>query len=718
MVRWNPFRAKPVEAASAPVAQTPQATSMDLIEVTAQVVGSQSLPVINPDPLTIEVLFLHSDELSTVERTVRQKVWRQGLRVESRYAEKCGSCGYQTDRDLDACPDCKSTDLRPPPEAGKRVLEEFMRRCNLDGDALTDVGEDADADGTKHGRLTLILRYSYLLAPNGAILTAKLKEIRRGSPGRIRIVRDNKTGMKGGQHFVCLQCRGKNAYTPEKQPNACHICGGVTYDAWYIETTDYSSNTPKNYYLPSEVHEAPIYYRDGTPPCIRVWHKAWFFVFADYYAKMAFDPRGDKRPDKILAVLGINMESMRKWMKEDVERRRLQPYSPTVLGIEAPTHVSGQVRQDAKVLDMGDEVIKGQALELRQRFAEDIRRQFGLQPIAVGDNSNAGGLNNEGLQREEGAEIIEHRQGVGERWLLRVADALGVPDWRYAFDHPHEEQELLEAGIVEKELANAAAASTGGLMVRWENGRAVISDGPFEQTMPAIPGLAPGQDGEAPKDAEAGGDPKARAPKAPTEQALPTSGKGLNIRVGFGGPSSAPESAGDAAMTAFAGLTAEEGEAVRRQVLQTMSSERWSVARISDRVLPILQRAGLEAAKARADLIARTESAAVLSEYRVRIFEAEEQERGKEYLYRYSGVNDHRRTKLSHWIGQAIGDGKPLRDVLRIMDDGIRHAKTGAFEQGGALATVPGKPIRLPAGFQRRGFVAHFGERDSVVRAY
>lgn len=711
MARFWPRRR--VEQASSPAA-TPNPTSMDLLEVTAQVVGSQSLPVINPDPLTIEVLFLHSDELSTVERSIRQKVWRQGLRIESRYAEKCASCGYQTDRDVEECPECHGTDLRPPPESGKRVLQAFLDSCNLDRDTLLDIGEDVTSDGIKHGRFLIVFRYSYLLNVDGTILTARLKEIRRASPGRVRIVRDRKTGQKGGVYYVCLQCRGQPAYTPETSPKACFRCGGATYDAWYIETTDYTSTTPKNYFLANEVHEAPVYYRDGTPPCIRVWHKAWFFVFADYYAKMAFDPRGDKRPDKMAVFLGINMDSLRKTIKEGDERARLQPYALRAIGIEAPTHVAGNIRQDAKVLDFGDEVIKGQALELRQRFQDDIRKQFGLSPIDVGDTSSSGGLNNEGLQIRVTAEATEHQQSTHQRWLTRVADALQVPDWHYAFDHPYEEEELRDAQIVQAELANASNATRLGLHVRWENGRAIISDGVVEETMPALPGLTPGQ--EKPDDA-----PKEEAEDlGPLEAAVfPTKGAGLQgLNTGFGGPSSAPAAAGDVAMDTFAGLTPAQGEEVRHLVLDTMSSDRWSVARIRDRILPILHEAGVQGAAARAELIARTESAAVLSEYRVRVFEQEERDRGKEYMYRYSGVNDHRRTKLSHWIHQTIGDGKPLRDVLAIMDDGVRLAKQGAFEAGGAYGSLPGQPIKLPPGFERRGFVCHFGERDSVVRRY
>lgn len=170
------------------------------------------------------------------------------------------------------------------------------------------------------------------------------------------------------------------------------------------------------------------------------------------------------------------------------------------------------------------------------------------------------------------------------------------------------------------------------------------------------------------------------------------------------------------AFDAFAGLTAQQADEVRRHVLAVMSGDRWSVTRIRERITPILDSAGVAAAKSRADIIARTESAAILSEYRVRKYRAEEEERGKQYLYRMSGVKDHRRTKLSWWIQEQVGDGKPLDDVLRIMDDGIEHAKAGAFWEGGSLAGTQGQPIRLPAGFRRRGQTCHFQDRDQMVR--
>lgn len=169
-------------------------------------------------------------------------------------------------------------------------------------------------------------------------------------------------------------------------------------------------------------------------------------------------------------------------------------------------------------------------------------------------------------------------------------------------------------------------------------------------------------------------------------------------------------------MDAFQGLTAAQASEVRQSIVDVMRSQKWNVDLVRKRVLEVLQAAGLPDADARSQVIARTETAALLSEHRIRVYRAQEEARGKQFLYRDSGVNDHRRTKLSRWIQDTVGAGKTLRECLAIIDDGIQLSKSGAFAKDGALRAVPGQPIVLPRGFRRRGFVAHFNERDTFVR--
>lgn len=501
--RQQAYRTGVVVEAGGPEVQTPNAPGQDLIEATSQVIGSQALPVLNPDPLTLELLFTHSNELGTIEQAVRRKVWRQGLKVKSKYAAVCTTCGHGTDDIENACPKCGAA-VTEPDDYGKTVLDAFLECANLDRESLSDVLEDATADGIRHGRLVIVLRHQYLLNPDGSILTAKLREVRRASPGYVKIVR-GKNGRKGGKYYVCLACRGNDKYRAETEPRPCTLCKGVTYDAWYVEVADWSGGDPRQYYLANEVYEAPLYYRDGTPPALRIWHQAWFFVFANYYARMAFDPRGDKRPDKILAVVGANLDSLRKWLKEEEDRKRINPYRLSTMAVNAQDITGGQVRADAKVLDLGDETIKGKAIELRTAFLNDLRGQFGISPVDTGDTTASGGLNNEGLQIRVSAEIVEMLQRIMERLMLAISRALGVNNDVYTFDHPFEEDDGRESDVLLKQLDVADKAEALGLAVRWEGGRAIISDGNIERKavdFNGIPGLG---GGESPFEAGPGG---------------------------------------------------------------------------------------------------------------------------------------------------------------------------------------------------------------------
>lgn len=183
----------------------------------------------------------------------------------------------------------------------------------------------------------------------------------------------------------------------------------------------------------------------------------------------------------------------------------------------------------------------------------------------------------------------------------------------------------------------------------------------------------------------------------------------------FGGPSAAVAAA-DALSDGFAGLTAVQAAEVRQEVIRVMRSQKWSVPLVRDAVQRVLERTGIPHPDVRADVIARTETAALVSEHRLRVYRRQEAEHSRQFLYRDSGVNDHRRTKLSRWIQDTVGAGKTLPECIQAIEDGISLAKAGAFDRHGALRGVPGQPIVLPPSFRRRGFVAHFNERDTFVR--
>lgn len=692
-----------------------------------------------PDPDHIELMCLVSHEVASTIKRVRSLVWRARLRIEPRFQYRCTACGHETDETPERaappkaqgdaltalaaqapragladsmCPACGVVGtMREPDEREKVLLERFRTNVDQQGTDLEELGRDLEDDGNKHDWFFPVFRFSYDLHPTGHIAASYLKELRRGDPRTFRQVKD-KGGRIGGRWFVCLRCRAAGDYQPETTRQPCSACGGATYDATFIETTASGSETPRAYYITGEVLGGNLHYR-GTSPLARIWDKAVALVWMDKYVNYAFDPRRDKRPEKIGVIVGGDKDTIKKWAKEDAERRRKNPYAFSWLHL--PIVGSGaEARPDLKVVDLGDVELKQQGEEIRNRYERQIRIEYGLSNLDGGDTSSSGGLNNEGHQLRTTAQTVQAHQQQHQRWLDKIADALGCQDYRYAFGDALEEDNAVDADGLIKQLEVAEKATSLGLSVKWHDGRAIIGDGAVEKRNPPIelpPGLGGAGRGQPDEpDAEMTG----AVPEV--EQAAASNKLPKYLRSAFREPSRV-DTVAEAQYEAYSGLSAELTQAINEEILESMTQPQgWSTRSIAARIEPLLAEAGVPHARERANLIARTESAALESEMRLRLIRESEARRGRQDLYRTIGPDDHRRTRMSRWLAEQTRDGVPLDQLEQLMDEAVNLAKRGAFTDQGELSSIEGEPITLPPDFRRRGFVAHFQDRDVVVR--
>lgn len=696
-----------------------------------------------PDPQHIALLVLVCHEIGSALKAIRRKVWHHKLKVVPAFHLRCTLCGTTTDKDVEICPGkgcfAPASLMVSPDEEGKHILEEWQREANHDGQTLEELGEEVEDDGNAHDQLTVVFRFTHTLDESGIIQQSVLNEIRRGDPRLFRPVKDDR-GRRGGKWWVCLSCREQGPkYRPELAPKPCTSCGRATYEAWFVEVMSPEGGTPVAYYIRSEIVDKSLHY-NGSSPLARLWDKAISILWMDKYVWMAFDPRRDKRADKILVVIGGQAEAIEKWAKKDANERKKNPYRLTTLHV--PIVGSGaEARPDAKVVDLGADEIKKQNPDIYVRNIRAIWREYGVSPAGMGDVSDAGGLNNEGLQLRVDGLTVEHHQRQHIAWLDRLREAAGVDDWRYEFEEAIEEQEQIDADTLLKYLDVAAKAQAAGLTVRWVDNRPVIADGPIGGTgaglNPFIPppgGAEPGADpfGE-PGEAESAGpikqeDLEAKGAAGEDARAVEQASRAprndrqvpRQVQAVFRGPSGSVAARDAIYDGPFAGLTMEQSARVKEQVIRSLTQPQgWSTDSIVRRIQPILEEAGIENPRARAETIARVETGALVSEWKLRVIQAQQDEGRLEGDERYGvvGAEDFRRTKLSWWIAQQVGeDGRPLAEVLEIMDRGIRLAKAGAFTEAGMLASVEGEPIRLPSNFTRRGFVCHYNDRDTVVR--
>lgn len=644
-----------------------------------------------PSPAHIEAVSLICEELSDVMKVIRQEVWREGVVVESTFQGQCTECMRLVDDTGVDCPYCNAPRdaIREPDIDGRKVLEEKAKRVNQDGESLLKLGQQLTEDANKHGRGYVVYQYRRQLDERGVIIGKTLSELRRASPWNMVALQHEARGRRGGA-YVCLKCRNDPKYKPETMRKPCSTCGSVVYEAWWRQEVGESTT----YFLPDEVHEVKWHYPDGSSPITRLWVKILTLLWMDRYAFYAFDPNRGKAPGKTLVTWGGDGKSIKSWADRDAEKRKKNPYR--LSHIHLPS--SGGPIQDkdglgATVLDVGDEEIKKQSPELYERHLQAIRRTYGVSPLRAGDASTSGGLNNESQQLRVEAQQAQAVQKAHLEWMNLAAKRWGIHEWQYDFPDLIEEDEVMEASAVKEQLEVARLAKDQGLEVRWEKGQAVISDGEVKEVK---------------------NDP---IPFPSFQQAAPRTDDSQiqGVRSAFRGPAAGAQAA-DVAHPVYEGLTASQSAEVNGEIVEAMTQPQgWSVKSIQERIQPLLERAGIEEASRRAEVIARTESAAMQSEFKDRWLAELEERRGEPVKVRMIGASDARTTKLSVWLRQQSEEGVTRNRLKALIDEGISLAQQGVFEEGGALGTVPGRPIRLPAGFRRRGFVAHFGDRDDVV---
>lgn len=700
-----------IKQASAVIpAETPMPRVEDSLSVT---VGdghdySSIRQILQSEPTKVEYLFAASTEWANTIARLRIEVWRRGVHVVPAYDRYCVLCGQGSDgevRDVGdpvppgeplQCENCGGIEFRDPDPAAKKRLEDFLDSCNDEYESVALVGSRKVEEQLKYGRGLVVFAFDYFPSANAAKKTIDkmvLRGVYAADPGKIARVR-KPTGRTGGL-FVCVWCRSTDGYKAAKAPGDCE-CGAPLYEAWYEEQL----GRQKHYYLRNEVHETRWPFMDGSSPVTRLWTKANTLILMDWYAGAAVDPRRPKRPDKLFVTVGGDESSMEKWAKRDAEQAQKNPNKLRHLHIPAAPGGLKDLEMSAFVLDFGDKEFRGQMMDLRQDFADSVRKFYFISQVQGGDSEGTGGLNNESQQLRSTGDVTEDLKEHEEDWLDKIPAYLGTDEWRVEF--MADEDTSGDAETVLKQLEVAEKAAGLGLNVQWIGDTAHIKDGPVEK--PAAP-MFPPMGSEA------------------FQQALgaPSSSAGVpgNVEAVFSGPSGYPL-AEEAIYATYAGLTAEESARVREEVAKSLTQPQgWSIDSVGARVLPILTGAGIDPVTAawRARVIAATETRAAISEWQHRLFRAEEADRGKEFLYRDVGPDDARTTKQSYWVRQQVGEGKTLREITQILDEAVRLAASGAFAEGGSLAGGPGQPVKLPSGFQRRGFLVAFGDRDRIIRA-
>ena len=407
-------------------------------------------------------LYLHSDLLRVVVRSLVQETFRNGLYVEPKFKWKCVYCGMEYDEKPDVCEVCGYHKFVEPSNWQKLYLKRWLEQpVNENGEYLQEVLEAIDYDLNIFDNAYLIVRKRYSFNENGEIVGAEPIEILRGEPSKIFLVMssDGRPGFTDDGRKMVLTCplhRDKvvqvdvDEYKRNPDKFRCEHDNLKLVKAVAVFRKggkDYTLIDGEILHIKKFTHGLGY----GISPILPVILKLMILMRMDYYVFTAYQLQ--RPPQGVLVIKGREEEVYRQWQfLMEVARNNPHMIWPLVLPVDEKT-------AKAKLIEWLDLSYKAQDIDFIQ-YREEIWRKvgaiWGVMPLFQADLSTGSGLANQGLQLTVTNRAVEKEQSIFNNKVLRwLVKQLGVTDWIIQL-RPHEEKDLkaqIEREMMRTDLA-------------------------------------------------------------------------------------------------------------------------------------------------------------------------------------------------------------------------------------------------------------------------
>jgi len=474
-------------------------------------------------PVALEAVGLHGMEISKANAKRAGELYRNKFPILTpRYTCKCKDCGAEFDNEVDVCSHCDCSDLREPSPKQRTRAKQFFRQVNREGQSLRQLYKFLARDAGRLGIWTHIVKKQYTywdkqtveiggetVIERGTVQEDPL-ELVRADPKRLKPVVDE-NGRIGNWWWACPVCDDR-VETMQRQPGRCEEHGVELREVHYAEVEKVSDTEPQKVYFDDEVidyaaFEPRLAGKDALSPLDSLWLKQAILHWMDLYAGGYYDQENTNRyPGRVVILHTSNKQAVEKQLDQAQDEADEDAYAQGFLYNEVPPGADSS-SDTAQVIDLMSDEILGQSDQLKQDYKSDIRSRYGLVDAQDSELSDAGGLNNEGLQLTiNDRDKATTHQDLMEGPLRKLMDSLGFDDWDIRFvppEAPEEETSTLDtvrATAIAEQNGLAYSIDDGQLEVQDTDGVREPERGPPGENSPT--GNGNGNGGDAPTDIE------------------------------------------------------------------------------------------------------------------------------------------------------------------------------------------------------------------------
>jgi predicted Zn-ribbon and HTH transcriptional regulator len=414
-------------------------------------------------------------------QTIVQETLRNGVEWKPRFASKCKLCDFESQEEIDKCPNCGSDQLREPNKSELRLFSRldgtsFIDKANDNGQSLMDVLNLAVRNTVVFDKPVWLLINAYVTKPTGEVDRVYPQELLALDPRYVEPIYDRNSGRFGNGTRVCLRHRDES-----QAGDKCKTCGMKLYDIQYRSVATGAARS----YVEGEVITGSLYHPfliTGYPLILKMADD----MFAYHYIEKRIRKNFEKgRPPGMIGVKSSNPASLyAEWQKIQAKMKEDPSYVPIIAcdaaGSGSPiTYVNLMQDLNAYVLPMKEEI--------RQRHGS----LFGVSIIYQNDTSNSGGLKNDLNLIRVTRNTIERMRGFVDDKLLRpLIRAFGIEDHDLIIKPDDDEDKAAELAMKQKEAEYAKTLADMGIGTEYIDGNWRFASGEVKATATATVGGA------------------------------------------------------------------------------------------------------------------------------------------------------------------------------------------------------------------------------------